>query len=88
MLQKRRLPYPDEAEWLAIGTSFGWAFRERQVAALVACGVERKRAARDLGISPNTLQTHLRRAMVKANAASVVELIWRVVERREHLASV
>ena len=56
MLQKRRLPYPDETEWFAIGDSFGWAFRERQVVALVACDVERKRAALDLGISVNTLQ--------------------------------
>ena len=50
---------------------------------LLAEGCARKEAAHRLGIAISTLQTHLRRALRKADAASTIELLWRVVAIRD-----
>ena len=66
-------------EWAQIGQIWRWSGRERDVVRMLATGMSRKRAAHKLGISPSTLQTHLRRALWKAKADDLISLIWMVV---------
>jgi len=49
--------------------------REQEVMALVARGLSNKKAARELGISPRTVENHRARAMEKMEAGSVAELV-------------
>lgn len=48
--------------------------RERDVAALVCLGYTNKEAGIKLGISPETVKTHLRNVLIKFNLRSRMEL--------------
>jgi DNA-binding NarL/FixJ family response regulator len=49
--------------------------REREVLKLIASGLSNKAIARELGISPKTVETHRGRVMTKLNLHSVAELV-------------
>lgn len=58
----------------ALQRAFGLTDAEARVAALVGTGANRPEAARQLGISPETVKTHLARCFAKTGARSQVEL--------------
>jgi FixJ family two-component response regulator len=49
--------------------------REREVLELVCAGMSNKEAARQLGVSPKTIEVHRARVMEKMGAASFAELV-------------
>ncbi|TSE25970.1 PAS and helix-turn-helix domain-containing protein [Tepidimonas aquatica] len=57
----------------------GLTAREREVAALLLKGCTAKQAARQLGISPRTVEVHRTRLMRKLGARSTVELVQRLL---------
>jgi DNA-binding NarL/FixJ family response regulator len=54
--------------------------REREVLKLIASGLSSKTIARELGISPKTVETHRVRLMTKLNLHSVAELVRYAVQ--------
>jgi DNA-binding CsgD family transcriptional regulator len=48
--------------------------REEQIVRLIAAGKTRKETARELGISPHTVRTHLQRVYSRLGVRSNVEL--------------
>ena len=54
--------------------------REREVLKLIASGLSGKVIARELGISPKTVETHRVRLMTKLNLHSVAELVRYAVQ--------
>ncbi|MEN8214128.1 MAG: response regulator transcription factor [Pseudomonadota bacterium] len=54
--------------------------REREVLTLIASGLSSKAIARQLGISPKTVETHRSRLMTKLNLHSVAELVRYAVQ--------
>ena len=54
--------------------------RERDVLKLIASGLSGKAIARELGISPKTVETHRGRLMTKLNLHSVAELVRYAVQ--------
>jgi DNA-binding NarL/FixJ family response regulator len=54
--------------------------REREVLKLIASGLSGKAIARELGISPKTVETHRVRLMTKLNLHSVAELVRYAVQ--------
>ncbi len=54
--------------------------REREVLKLIASGLSGKAIARELGISPKTVETHRVRLMAKLNLHSVAELVRYAVQ--------
>ena len=77
--------YPSATEWAHVAELWGWSDREGDIVRLLANGDSRKHVAGMLNIAQSTLQTHLRRALWKANAKDIVMLIWRIVEVRDRL---
>jgi DNA-binding CsgD family transcriptional regulator len=57
--------------------------REREVLALVAAGLATKAAARQLGVSPNTVKFHLRAAFDKLGVNTRAEAVLAAVRRGE-----
>lgn len=60
---------------------FGLSRREVDVLRLVFAGLSNKEIARDLGISPRTVETHRSRIMQKLQAESAPHLVRVVMER-------
>lgn len=60
----------------------GLTAREREVAALLLKGCTAKQAARQLGISPRTVEIHRARLMRKVGARSTLELVQRLLTGR------
>ena len=54
--------------------------REREVLELLARGCRVRQAAHELGLSPETVQTHIRNAMRKLNARTRVQAVAIAVE--------
>ena len=54
--------------------------REREVLKLIASGLSSKTIARELDISPKTVETHRGRLMSKLNLHSVAELVRYAVQ--------
>lgn len=54
--------------------------REQQVLELLACGWQASEAARELGLSPETVRTHIRNAMRKLDATTRVQAVALAVE--------
>jgi DNA-binding CsgD family transcriptional regulator len=57
--------------------------REREVLALVAAGLATKAAARQLGVSPNTVKFHLRAAFDKLGVNTRAEAVLSAIRRGE-----
>ena len=83
------------AAWLAFGGLFGWAWastviraraddatitaRQREILALVGEGLSSKEIARRVGLSEETVKTHVRRAMTALGAptrAAAVAMVF------------
>ena len=71
--------FPAPAEWHQVRTAMSWSDREWRVVHDLVLGLPRKRVAHLQGISTSTLQTYLRRALRKAKADTLLELVWRIV---------
>ena len=54
--------------------------REREVLELLALGCHSRQAARELGLSPETVRTHIRNAMRKLGATTRVQAVALAVE--------
>lgn len=72
----RRPPPPPEPNAAAIA-EIGISARELEVLAQLANGAPNKVIARQLGISPNTVKTHVARLFEKLGAANRTEAIAR-----------
>ena len=59
----------------SIRTAAALTPREREVLQLLAGGCHGRQAARELGLSPETVQTHIRNAMRKLNARTRVQAV-------------
>lgn len=55
------------------------SLREREVLELLADGADNRRIARELGIKPNTVQTHIRNLMAKLNVQSRLEAVVKAI---------
>lgn len=77
--------FPTEIEWTRIGDRFGWSQQERLVVVLLARGLSCKRVAFLALLAVSTVHTYRRRAMRKADAHTVAELVWRIIEARDGL---
>ena len=70
---------PELAGALASGQTAGalspLTKREQQVLGLVADGMTNEKAAASLGISPETVQSHVRNAMAKLHAATRTQAV-------------
>lgn len=53
--------------------------REREVLELLAQGADNRRIARTLGITPNTVQTHIRNLLAKLNVQSRLEAVVKAI---------
>nr|WSZ99714.1 AAA family ATPase [Streptomyces sp. NBC_00857] len=67
--------HPDSAETLSTLTN-----REREVAGLASTGTRTRDIAKELGLSPKTVDVHLSRIYRKLNVRSRTELAWLVAE--------
>jgi len=70
--------FPTAKEWDRVARHWSWSARETEAVRILATGQSRKEAAAQLSISISTLQTHLRRALWKAGAECLVDLVWRI----------
>jgi len=77
--------FPTETEWTRIGDHFGWSPQERLVVVLLARGLSCKRVAFLARLALSTVHTYRRRAMGKADAHTIAELVWRIIEARDCL---
>jgi DNA-binding NarL/FixJ family response regulator len=77
--------FPTAGEWARLAQIWAWSERETQVIRLLVTGTARKEAAHHLGISVNTLHTHVRRALQKCGRHDLVSLVWHIVDRRDQL---
>lgn len=68
----------DRADAMLQSRAVRLSLRERQVVARIACGMTNDGIAADLGVSPATVLTLRRRAYVKLQISSCVELSWLV----------
>jgi len=76
---------PRPEEWEGIATSFGWSKRECEIVRRILGCEARKGVASSLGITHSTVQTHLQRAIWKAHANELMQLMWKVVGVRDQL---
>jgi DNA-binding CsgD family transcriptional regulator len=75
---RKLTPAPRPAEFArneAAVASLGLSRRECEILALLASGQSNKELARTLGISPNTVKTHVARVFEKLEAANRVQAI-------------
>ena len=73
--------YVEQARHIALetfATEVGLSIREAEVLAAAESGVPRGRIADTLGISENTVKTHVRSILRKTNHSSLSEVVWLV----------
>ncbi|MEI8376073.1 MAG: helix-turn-helix transcriptional regulator [Planctomycetota bacterium] len=84
-LQCRRLaPLLTDEQWLRIASRLALSHREVEIVRIVFEDENERAIAAELGISPNTVHTHLKRLYTKLGVKTRVGLVLRVF--REFLA--